>query len=96
MNTIPELADQIRRIIDTDNDGKRLVVEHILPLIGVHAYSLHELERTIDNNERLRDAIYSAVRSLENDLERYKDVIPEEALDALTETVETLREYDNE
>lgn len=32
---IPELAELLRHHINTDNDAKRLICEHILPLVGI-------------------------------------------------------------
>lgn len=33
--TIPEIAEELRHHINTDNDAKRLICEHILPLVGI-------------------------------------------------------------
>jgi hypothetical protein len=33
--TIPEIAELLRAHLNTDNDAKRLICEHVLPLVGV-------------------------------------------------------------
>jgi hypothetical protein len=55
MNTIPELAEDLRRHINTDNDAKRLICEHVLPLVGIYVDTVKELEEiaeTPDNYDR--------------------------------------------
>lgn len=55
MNTIPELAEDLRHHINTDNDAKRLICEHVLPLVGIYVDTVKELEEiaeTPDNYDR--------------------------------------------
>lgn len=42
--TIPEIAEKLRAHLNTDNDAKRLVCEHILPLVGINVDNVTELE----------------------------------------------------
>jgi hypothetical protein len=52
MKSIPEIAEDLRTHINTDNDAKRLIVEHILPLIGMNFASL---EATLGAGDRIDD-----------------------------------------
>jgi len=55
MNTIPEIAEQLRAHINTDNDAKRLICEHVLPLVGINVDTVTEMEElaeTPDNYDR--------------------------------------------
>jgi type IV secretory pathway TrbF-like protein len=46
MNTIPipDIAELLRAHLNTDNDAKRLICEHVLPLVGIEADTVTELE----------------------------------------------------
>jgi len=49
--TIPEIAEELRAHINTDNDAKRLICEHILPLVGIEADTVTELEGLIATSD---------------------------------------------
>jgi|694.fasta_scaffold30353_6 hypothetical protein len=42
--TIPDIAEELRAHINTDNDAKRLICEHVLPLVGIEVDTVTELE----------------------------------------------------
>jgi hypothetical protein len=54
MKTIPELAEDLRAHINTDNAAKRLIVEHILPLIGMNFDSV---EAALGAGDRIDDLL---------------------------------------
>ena len=89
--TIPEIAEALRQHINTDNDAKRLICEHVLPLVGLDVLP-EEAARVSGRIETLETEIADARRHLSLDLDRYKDVIPEEALDALKSTLNSIIE----
>jgi hypothetical protein len=53
MNTIPEIAEQLRAHINTDNDAKRLICEHVLPLVGIDGATPQELDGITEAEEML-------------------------------------------
>jgi hypothetical protein len=53
MNSIPELAEQLRHHINTDNDAKRLICEHVLPLVGIDGATPQELDGITEAEEML-------------------------------------------
>jgi hypothetical protein len=80
MNTIPELAEQLRHHINTDNAAKRLIVEHILPLVGIEVDTVTELEELAETPDNY-DRFVSDMRTDLNDLIKdYADMEREEIL----------------
>jgi hypothetical protein len=72
MNTIPELAEELRRHINTDNAAKRLICEHILPLVGIEVDTVSELEElaeTPDNYDRFMGDMRTDLNDLIKDFE---------------------------
>ncbi len=96
MNSIPELAEQLRHHINTDNDAKRLICEHILPLVGIEVDSQQEFEDILTSAEKAEESIADARRWLAEDIERYKDVIDDKALESLRATLNAISESDDE
>lgn len=48
--TIPEIAEELRHHINTDNDAERLICDHILPLLQINTLvSFLELSETSDH-----------------------------------------------
>ncbi len=80
MNTIPELAEQLRHHINTDNDAKRLICEHVLPLVGIDVDTVTEMEElaeTPDNYDRFKSDMRTDLNDLIKDFE---DMTSEEIL----------------
>jgi hypothetical protein len=72
MNTIPELAEQLQHHLNTDNGAKRLICEHILPLVGINVDSVSELEElaeTPDNYDRFMSDMRTDLNDLIKDFE---------------------------
>lgn len=87
--SIPELAEQLRHHINTDNDAKRLICEYVLPLVGIDV-TPKEATCLNDRIETLEDKLSFAVDNLRSDINRHSEVIPEEALDSLKQTLEAI------
>jgi hypothetical protein len=53
MNTIPipDIAEILRAHINTDNDARRLICEHILPLVGIDYDEIEVLQAKITELE---------------------------------------------
>jgi hypothetical protein len=80
MNTIPEIAEQLRLHIATDNDAKRLICEHVLPLVGIDVDTVTEMEElaeTPDNYDRFKSDMRTDLNDLIKDFE---DMTSEEIL----------------
>lgn len=76
MKTIPEIAEDLRAHINNDNAASRLIVEHILPLIGMNFASAEDaanassyidyLEQTIvKGSNRLAEIRIKAITLIE-------------------------------
>jgi len=48
---IPDIAELLRAHLNTDNDAKRLICEHILPLVGVDCDEIEALQAKIEDLE---------------------------------------------
>ena len=48
---IPDIAELLRAHLNTDNDAKRLICEHILPLVGVDYDEIEVLQAKIEELE---------------------------------------------
>ena len=98
MNTIPipDIAELLRAHLNTDNDAKRLICEHILPLVGVNVDSQQEFEDILTSAEKAEESIADARRWLAEDIERYKDVIDDKALESLRATLNAISGSDDE
>ena len=66
MSTIPEIAEQLRHHINTDNDAKRLICEHILPLVGIDGATPQELEDLLDVRSDAEELLVSIKTGLKN------------------------------
>lgn len=55
MKTIPEIADMLRHHINNDNSAPRLIVEHILPLIGLEFDTVEEVRALADTADLVSD-----------------------------------------
>lgn len=80
MKTIPEIAEDLRTHIHNDNDAKRLIVEHILPLLGADFGSLEELVNAPDRITELEGAIILARKEVRNAVATLDEIITESAL----------------
>lgn len=83
MKTIPEIAEDLRTHINTDNDAKRLIVEYILPLLGADFGSLEELVNAPSYTGYLEDNILDAQKKIRNAVATLDEIITE--LDAACE-----------
>lgn len=54
--TIPEITEELRAHINSDNDAPRLIAEHVLPLLGVEL-SPKELKDVQVDNDDLRTTL---------------------------------------
>lgn len=55
MNTkITEIAETLRGFINTDNDAKRLIAEHVFPLLGLPS-SVDTVRAMFDAQDTMRD-----------------------------------------
>jgi hypothetical protein len=87
MNSIPELAEQLRHHIATDNDAKRLICEHVLPLVGIDGATPQELDGITEAEEMLT----SIKTDLKAVLDNYADDgIPAGLVEELKHLIETI------
>lgn len=49
--TIPEIAEELRRHINNDNDAERLICEHILPLVRIDYDEVKDLQDRVTELE---------------------------------------------
>ena len=75
MKTIPELAEDLRTHIHNDNDAKRLIVEHILPLLGADFGSLEELVNATSYTGYLEGNIRDAKKEVQNAVATLDEII---------------------
>ena len=91
MNTIPELAEQLRHHINTDNDAKRLICEHVLPLVGIDGATPQELDGITEDREVAEDLLETTKERLEAALVNYADDgIPAGLVEELKHLIETI------
>lgn len=84
MKSIPEIADDLRQHINTDNAAKRLIVEHILPLIGMNFDTLEEAVRVNEKLEVAEMDIHDAARDLADIRAKVIELRHELSLDSST------------
>ena len=80
MKTIPEIAEDLRLHIHSDNDAKRLIVEHILPLLGADFKSVEELVNAPSYTGYLEGNVLSAQKEVRNAVATLDEIITESAL----------------
>ena len=54
--TIPEITEELRAHINSDNDAPRLIAEHVLPLLGIEL-TLKDLKLVEGDNDDLRTTL---------------------------------------
>jgi len=74
MKTIPELSEDLRAHINTDNDAKRLIVEHILPLIGMNFDSAEAALGAGDRIDDLESSSESARIEIRNAVTTLREI----------------------
>ena len=85
--TIPDIAEELRAHINTDNDAKRLICEHVLPLVGIDGATPQELEARSEAEELLT----SIKTDLEDMLDTHADDgLPAELIEGLKDLIETI------
>lgn len=62
--TIPHIAEILRTYVNSSNDAPRLIVEHILPVIGVNVDTVGEIQGAGDRIETLKTLIDNTRRRL--------------------------------
>jgi hypothetical protein len=77
---IPELAEQIRHHINTDNAAKRLICEHILPLVGINVNTVTEMEELAETPENYDRFVKEIGGDLDHLLKDFADLEREEIL----------------
>jgi hypothetical protein len=91
MNSIPELAEQLRHHIATDNDAKRLICEHILPLVGIDGATPQELDGITEARDTAEGLLETAKERLEAALVNYSDDgLPKGLVEELKHLIETI------
>jgi hypothetical protein len=91
MNTIPELAEALRHHINTDNDAKRLICEHVLPLVGIDGATPQELDGIIEARSEAEELLTSVKTDLEDVLANYADDgLPAGLVEELEHIIETI------
>jgi len=89
MKTIPEIAEDLRAHINNDNAASRLIVEHILPLIGMNFGSLLEATEAGDRIDTLEGCAEAAYTEIRNAVETLRE-IREDACECLRERITAL------
>jgi hypothetical protein len=91
MNTIPEIAEQLRLHINTDNDAKRLICEHVLPLVGIDGAKPQELDGITEARSEAEDLLETTKGRLKDMLAEYgDDDVPEGLVEEIKHLIETL------
>jgi hypothetical protein len=72
MNTIPEIAEALRHHINTDNDAKRLICEHVLPLVGIHGATPQEVVGITEARDTAESLLAEAVKRLDRAVWNYE------------------------
>ena len=62
--TRPEIAEALRQHIHTDNDAKRLICEHVLPLVGLDVSTPGEIEYLLSTKEHLLEKVSNLERRI--------------------------------
>lgn len=88
--TIPEIAEELRAHINSDNDAPRLIAEHVLPLLGVEL-SPKELKDVQVDNDDLRTTLKDAVDELRDAISDMDDEDYETAKGRLRDFLTRLR-----
>lgn len=71
MKTIPELAEDLRQHLNTDSFAKRLICEHVLPLVGIDGVKPHEIDGIVEARDTAENLLAEAVRRLGNAVGNY-------------------------
>ena len=92
--TIPEIAEELRAHINSDNDAPRLIAEHVLPLLGIEL-SPKELKDVQVDNDDLRTTLKDTAEELK-DLKTDNDDLRTTLKGTADELTDALSDMDDE
>jgi hypothetical protein len=88
MKTIPELAEDLRQHLNTDSFAKRLICEHVLPLVGIDGVKPHEIDGIVE----AKPLVAETARRLESLLADYaEDGLPAGLVEELGHVIKSLK-----
>ena len=88
--TIPEIAEELRAHINSDNDAPRLIAEHVLPLLGIEL-TLKDLKLVEGDNDDLRTTLEDTAEELTDAISDMDDENYETAKERLRDFLTRLR-----